>query len=118
MVIPTYQEAMLPILLALKERGPLRARDLAVILTDNFHLTRAERNRRIPSGFLFVIQSRVGWALAYLKRAGLVLTPVRGTYDLTARGASLLRTHPSSLNTRDLLQYAEVREFMGRKDLE
>lgn len=83
-------------------------------MADHFRLTEAERLALLPSGKAPVIRSRTGWALSYLKQAGLVRTVKRGIYEITPRGREALASKPSKLDSDFLEQYAEFREFRTR----
>lgn len=116
MAIPDYQTLMLP-LLKLASDGQLHAvRDSVNHLADQFALTEDERQKLIPSGSeLFA--GRVGWARTYLKQAGLLAAPRRGTFKITDVGSALLATHPQRIDNKTLLQYpAFVRFTTKAKD--
>jgi restriction system protein len=48
-----------------------------------FSLTETERKELLPSGRTPIFDNRVGWALYYLKRAGLLEGMKRGYYRIT-----------------------------------
>lgn len=84
MPLPTHQQAMLPVLTRLADGSAHHRRSLADAMAAHFELTPEERSRMLPSGKASVIRSRTGWALAYLKQAGLVQTTRRGWYEREA----------------------------------
>lgn len=113
MAIPDYQTLMLP-LLKLAADGQLHAvRDSVNHLADQFALTEDERQTLIPSGSeLFA--GRVGWARTYLKQAGLLAAPRRGTFKITDVGSALLATNPQRIDNKTLLQYPSFARFTTR----
>jgi len=114
MSIPDFQAIMLP-LLKLLEDGKERTRQECVQnLADQFHLTAEERAQRLQGGQP-VFTNRVSWARTYLKKAGLLETPRRGTVRITARGKGVLAENPSRINTSFLMQFEEFREFGSRR---
>jgi len=103
---------MLPVLkfLADGEEHPLRdARDH---IAAEFSLSHEERQIRIPSGKQTVLASRVGWARTYMKKAGLLEYPRRGTLRITERGRELLQSNPASIDVKRLREYPEFLAFL------
>ncbi|MBI4191100.1 MAG: restriction endonuclease [Betaproteobacteria bacterium] len=114
MTIPSYQQAMLPVLRALTIQGAKHRRELSSLVADHFALGETERAALLPSGKMTVIMSRVGWALAYLKQSRLIDSPRRGIYQITDRGREAIAKSPENIDTNFLLQFAEFREFRER----
>lgn len=90
MPIPDFQSAMLPLLRLAGDGGEHRFRDAVEKLAAHFELTDEQRNELLPSGTAPLFDNRVGWARTYLKQAGLLDSPKRGFFRLSARGAGLL----------------------------
>lgn len=59
-------------------------------LADRLDLSNSERKELLPSGQLFVFDSRVRYARNVLKRAGLLETASKGYYQITSRGMEYL----------------------------
>lgn len=114
MAIPTHEEAMLPVLRVLADGQERHRRALAEKMADHFSLSAAERVALLPSGKSPVIRSRTGWALAYLKQAGIVESPRRGWYRITDRGKVVLERAPDRINNAYLQQFDEFQEFRTR----
>jgi restriction system protein len=70
----------------------------------------------LPSGKAPVIRSRTGWALVYLKQAGLIQSARRGWYSITKRGLDALTAAPARIDRPYLMQFAEFRDFRARSD--
>ena len=89
-MIPDYQKVMLPLLKLLADGRQRNLRDLIAPLAEEFKLSEVERTTLLASGHAPVFRSRINWARAYLKQAGLVESPVRGSVVITARGRQVL----------------------------
>ncbi|MSP40408.1 MAG: restriction endonuclease [Deltaproteobacteria bacterium] len=114
MPIPTYEDAMLPVMKTLADGEPRHRRALSDMMADHFNLTADEREKLLPSGNAPVIRSRTGWALSYLKQAAVVTSPRRGWYALTDRGQKILTSNPPRVDSKFLEQFPEFMEFRAR----
>ena len=97
-MIPPFQELMLPILEMYATRDPesIANREFMETLAKRFHLTEADRNEMLSSGRQLRFENRVYWALAYLRRAGLIESAGRGLNRITKRGHDVLKPVPFS----------------------
>lgn len=111
MAIPDYQTIMLPLLKLIAERGSILTRDAIEGVSAQFQLTPEERKVLLPSGNQEVIVNRVGWARTYLKKAGLLTSPQRGTLEITERGMKVIAEKPQQINVSFLKQFPEFQEF-------
>jgi restriction system protein len=111
MPIPDYQECMLPVLELLADGQDHRLRDLTKAVADRFKLSDAERSEMLPSGQQTVISNRVAWAKTYLKKAGLLANPVRGTVRITDEGKMVLAQKPAKIDNDFLRKYASFADF-------
>lgn len=116
MPIPTYDELMLPVLTLCAEKV-WAMRDLVNRISDELHLTQAERNQTIPSGGTTIITSRIHWAKTYLKQAGLLEQPQRARVQITARGREVLAKKPERIDSRFLQTFEEFGDFLKRTKL-
>ena len=114
MPIPNYEQAMIPVLRVLAGASPRHRRDISALVADSFSLNEAERQQLLPSGKYPVILSRVGWALSYMKQAGLVEAPKRGVYQITDRGKQVLGDQPDGIDSEYLERFPEFRAFQAR----
>lgn len=80
-------------------------------LAVEFKLTQEEQTELLPSGQQAIFTNRVGWARSYLKKAGLIDSPRRGSIQITERGATVLKTSPTTIDNKFLSQYQEFKEF-------
>ena len=111
MAVPDFQSLMLPVLRILasgQELAPVAIREAAA---REFALSEAELKELLPSGRQTTFANRVAWALAYLKQAGIVESPRRGSYHITARGREILATNLTRIDIGFLQQYPEFQAF-------
>jgi restriction system protein len=114
MTIPSHEEAMLPVLQTLSDGVERHRRSLADMMADHFRLSTEERTRLLPSGKAPVIRSRTGWALSYMKQAGLVRSPRRGWYQVTDEGRRVLAESPPAIDNEFLMKFEGFRDFRNR----
>lgn len=110
-MIPTYQEIMLPLLQELADGKEHTSTDLYKVLADRFGLTEEERTQLMSTGRQPLFHNRVGWAQTYLKKAGLLEAPKRGSYRITNRGLEVLSQKPASITADYLMRFPEFAEF-------
>lgn len=115
MAIPDYQELMLPFLRLASNGVEQKFRDAVERLAADYKLTNEERAAMLPSGTAPVFDNRVGWARTYLKQAGLVESPRRGTFRITDEGTALLKENPTKIDVSLLHRYPKFREFLSRR---
>ena len=115
MPIPDYQTLMLPLLKVAESKKECTLKEAIEILAVEFNLTEQERAELLPSGQAFLFSNRVGWSRTYLKKAGLLDSPKRGTFSITPRGLTLLKTIPDRIDNKTLKQYPEFLEFQNYK---
>src|SRR5262245_2130756 len=111
MAIPDYQTLMLPLLRLATDGLEHRFRDAVEELASEFRISDAERAELLPSGTAPVFDNRVGWARTYLKQAGLLSSPKRGTFQIAAAGQALLAENPRQIDITVLDRYEAFREF-------
>ena len=111
MAIPDYQTCMLPFLRHLSDGADHTLRDAEESLAEHFKLTSTERAELLPSGQQGVFKNRIGWARTYLKKAGLLESPKRGVFKITARGLKTIASAPPRIDAKYLEQFPEFVEF-------
>jgi restriction system protein len=115
MPIPDFQSIMLPLLQRLADGNPHRLSEVREELADHFKLTEDERRELLPSGGSIIFHGRVGWARTYLRKAGLIDLPSRGTMQITQRGLEILREDHQRIGISVLKRYPEFIEFQTSK---
>ena len=111
MPIPDYQTLMLPLLRFAGDGNDYTTREAVEVLATEFQLTPAERSELLASGQQAIFNNRVGWANSYLKKAGLLESPRRGTLRITARGEQILSDNPTRIDVKYLERFPEFIEF-------
>ena len=89
MAVPKYDEMMLPVLKRLgdeRDFEPLTSKQIREHVALHFALGEDERAEQIPSGFARYANN-AQWACTYLKQAGLIASPKRGSFRIRSEGA-------------------------------
>ncbi|SFR62556.1 restriction system protein [Thiomicrospira sp. ALE5] len=115
MSIPDFQTVMLPVLKCLAGKDVVSSAQIVEQVSDEFALTPEQRAELLPSGKQTIIKNRIGWAITYLKKAGLVSSPKRAHYQLTDLGQSVLAQNLERINVRFLKQFESFRVFHSVK---
>ena len=113
MAVPTYDQLMLPLL---RLAGSNQASDLPTaekLLAEEFHLSDEDRALMLPSGQQTALRNRTGWASFYLMKAGLLIKPKRGYFEITARGRDILKAPPTNIDKAYLSNFPELLEFLA-----
>ncbi len=113
-MIPDYQTLMLPVLKAAID-GEISTKEVISALADTYKLSTEDREQLLPSGKQRTFDNRVNWAKSYLKQAGLISYPSRGTYKLTDEGIRILGKSPARIDSAYLERFAAFQEFKSRK---
>ena len=116
MPIPTFEEVMLPLLKAIRNKNDHSMKDVIKTISDDLNLTDEERNRLLPSGKTTYMQSRVGWAKTYMKFAGLVEQTERGLVNITEAGLNVLNENPSKIDRQYLSKFPEFVEWQTKSE--
>lgn len=117
MTVPDFQTIMLPLVMLASDGRERPLVEAFNGLADRFNLTTEEREELLPSGRQRRFENRVRWARSYLTKAGLLESPRRGSFKITARGQDILGENPSSININFLERFPEFVEFRrGTRD--
>lgn len=117
MTIPDYQTVMLP-LLKIAAQGETSVLAAEGLLADTFALSDQERAELLPSGKQRIFHNRVHWAKFYLQKAGLLESPKRGRFAITAAGEAVLSNPPPGIDVAYLKQFpAFVTFYAGEPGL-
>jgi restriction system protein len=115
MAVPDFQSTMLPLLKHVSDGNPHANRDVVDALASVFKLTEDEKSEMLPSGVQQAFYNRVMWARFYLVKAGLMISPKRGTMQITPRGTEVLMSQPEKMNIAYLKSFPEFAEFQSAK---
>lgn len=114
MAIPKFQEITLPMLKLAADGKVWSLADAREELARHFQLSPEEQEELLPSGRQARFANRVAWAKVYLQRGGLLASPERAHFQITARGREVLSNPPDQISINYLSQYPEFREFRSR----
>jgi restriction system protein len=101
MPVPTYDKLMRPILVRATEE-PITRRSMNDAMAEEFQLTDEERAELLPSGSSTFIANRVGWAMTFLTKAGLIKKVEKFTYRATEAAEPFLRKYPGGFSEKEL----------------
>jgi len=113
-VVPTYDKVMLPLLQFASDGKEHRVAEADLPVADHFHLSSSARAETLPDG-RNRLRHRIEWARTYLKKAGLLAYPSRGSFKITKRGLDVLSSKPSVIDNKLLMQFPEFAEFKHSK---
>ncbi|MFN6483712.1 MULTISPECIES: restriction endonuclease [unclassified Nostoc] len=115
MAIPNYQNIMLPLLKYALDGQEHSMREAIEVLADQFNLSEDERKELLPSGQQPLFDNRVGWARTYLKKAGLLVDPKRGYFEITEQGIKVARQPLQEIDVQFLNQFPNFINFKNSK---
>jgi len=111
MPIPDFQSLMLPLLNSASDGKTQTLGDAREHLASVFTLTSDEIEELLPSGRQRRFNNRVAWAKVYLEQAGLLISPKRGSFQITPAGKAFLETNPKKITIASLAQFEKFRTF-------
>ena len=111
MPIPNFQLIMLPLLQIAGDGQTHYIHDAVDELSKHFSLSEEEKTKLLKSGKQPRFYNRVGWARTYLKKAGLLVYPRHGCFQITENGKSVLDESPAKIDTTYLKRFSEYVEF-------
>lgn len=113
MLIPKYYEMHKPFLEGLKDGQIHSLKELKAHIAIYFNLDDAALSELLPSGRQAIFTNRVGWARTYLKKAGLIDSPARAVFQITAQGLEVLKDNPAVIDDQYLMKFESFREFQN-----
>ncbi|NMF56501.1 restriction endonuclease [Pseudanabaena yagii] len=113
MVVPTYQDFLLPLLKVASDDQEHLLSQTIELLANQFNLNEEDRKELLPSGRQTKLANRIGWAITYLKKAKLLESGKRGTFYISLRGKEVLESQPSSIDRSFLERFTEFKEFQN-----
>jgi restriction system protein len=111
-MIPDFRSFLRPVLEVVAEQKEINnpRSKLVPIIKDRMGFSDTEASEKLESGG-FRLPNRVGWALTYLKKSGLVTFPKRGTVKISETGQQFLIEHPGPIAPKDLERFSGYMEF-------
>ena len=113
MAIPKYDAMYKALLVCLRDMQQHRKREVLDKIAADFSVTAEERQLLLPSGRQRLFDNRVGWTITYLKKAGLVISPRRGIYQLTEEGKKVVEADPPVVDNTYLERYDSFKQFVS-----
>lgn len=102
MSIPDFQSLMLPLLESIADGSEHSNRAISAVIAEKYDLSDEELEQMLPSGQNKMFTNRLAWAKAYLKKAGLLVSPTRGSLKITDKGREVLAQRPIKINIKFL----------------
>lgn len=108
MEIPKFHETFFPILEVLRDGNTLHFRELYQIIKKKYfsNLTDEQLKEQTKSGDI-LIDNRIGWGKAYLKKGGYIEYPQRGYVRITEKG----KNQKQDITLNELVDESTVFEF-------
>ena len=100
MSVPKFFEFFMPVLRALHDGQTKSVKEIRSIVTEDLKLSIEDRALLVPSGVQPIYVNRITWALTYLKKAGLIVSPARGQHKITSLGLTALNTPGISIDLK------------------
>ncbi len=110
MSVPKYYEFFGSLLRALKDGELHTAKEIRTFVALEMNLSGEDLVEMLPSGRQTTFSNRIAWARTYLNKAGLIETPVRGRYQITAEGKKALEAG-ETIDLDYLGRYPSFRAF-------
>jgi restriction system protein len=102
MPIPSIQSLLLPVLRNTADRPPRSVEEIREKMRREFEVTPEELEQKHPKSGTSVFVNRVAWALAHLVMGSAIERIGKGTYRITGRGRSIIKSSPSELTISEL----------------
>jgi restriction system protein len=104
---------MKPLLELLKDNQVHKRIDIYKVLAMHFQLNQAELQEWLPSGKQLVYKNRIGWALTYLKKAKIIESPARASFQITELGHKVLDEDPQVVDQNYLKKFEGFQAFIN-----
>ena len=112
MAVPKFYELMPSIINCLGDGKIHTLKELTAYCADAFQLNAEDRAETISSG-QNRLHNRIGWAKAYLVKAGLIESPQRAHFNLTELGRNAFQQGADCVTLEYLNQFESFRDFQG-----
>lgn len=118
MAVPKYDELMKPLLIAVQNGKEYKIKEIYAKLAQQLHLSAEDLAEMLPSGRQTVFKNRLGWAKTYLKKAGLLESPVHATIVITDAGKKVVADNPEKIDSKYLERFPSFVDFVSIADSE
>ena len=111
MAIPTYEKFMFPVLKIFAHGQVKSKKEIAGAIIKYFRFTEQDLSETLPSQAQLTYFNRMSWAITYLKKAGLLISPARACFQITEEGKSIVENNIKDLDSKYLRRYESFLEF-------
>lgn len=105
-----FKELFSPIMDCLSDEKCHAAKEIREFCFRKLNISEEEKQQLLPSG-IPILNNRIGWALTYLKKAGLIEYPQRGVYHISSRGKEAIKNGTANITLEYLRQFKEFEDF-------
>lgn len=109
--VPQFQTLMLPLLKVMGGGHEMTTIQMRDAVADDLALTAEALSQRLPGGTPNTFSNRIGWAITFLFKAGLLERPHQATYVISETGKQLLLNPPLEIDAEFLRLYEEFNWF-------
>lgn len=105
-----FNEFFSPIMDCISDGKCHAAKEIREFCFRKLNISGEEKQQLLPSG-IPILNNRIGWALTYLKKAGLIEYPQRGVYHISSRGKDAIKNGTANITLEYLRQFKEFEDF-------
>lgn len=110
MALPKYNEIMPYFIKCLGDEKVHNIKEIREFCVKAFNLSDEDRQQVLPCG-KNMFTDRVGWAKTYLQKAGLIESPSRANYQLTAIGIESFSCGAENITFEYLKKFDSFKKF-------
>ena len=112
MAVPKFFEFLKPFLQVIDDGNIHSSNDVCDRVAFAMNISKEDQAEMLPSQRQTTLKNRVYWARTYLDKAGLIETPTRGQYRITALGQEALKSG-KTIDVAYLMQFDSFKKFHG-----
>jgi len=116
MAVPKYNELFGPFLKAIGDGNIHSLKEIKNSVAEDIQLSEEDSTALLPSGRQTFFENRISWCRTYLKKAGLIESPARAQFQLTASGRDALKDL-DQIDVEYLMQFPSFREFQNHSSV-
>ncbi len=115
MAVPNYDEFFPSIIRCLHGGKKHTSKEILDYCIADKHLSTEDCLERLETSNTLVLNERVSWARTYLKKAGLIISPAKGYFFITAEGEKAFNKGADCVTLKYLEQFPSYIEFKTSK---
>lgn len=113
MAVPNYEKFMLPIIKLLGDGKVYDRETMYSSIAKELELSQEDMEETLPTQTQPTYVNRIGWAITYLLKAGLIVRPSRGHYSISKEGKKIISKKIEYIDKKFLMQYESFKEFQN-----